>query len=68
MGSRLGVYRDREILLFILLKHMALIVAPSLSEGVACRQPPGNAHENNGGECVYLESDLEKHNSWFLLC
>lgn len=29
-------------------------------EGVACRQPPGNAHENKRGRVyIYLESDLE---------
>lgn len=29
-------------------------------ERVACRQPPGNAHENKRGRVyIYLESDLE---------
>lgn len=29
-------------------------------ERVACRQRPGNAHENKRGRvCIYLESDLE---------
>lgn len=50
MGSELGDYRDTERYTFIYITEAtALIIALSASEGVACRQPAGNAHENNRG-------------------